>query len=60
MALKFAASIFHPSTKSSGPCSMRTIQQKVAPKKTINQAKRRNMVRSTGKRSKLRVLGLTF
>jgi hypothetical protein len=62
MALKFAASILHPSTKSSGPCSIRTIQQKLAPKKTINQAKRRNMVGSTGSGVSFRfwVLGFTF
>jgi hypothetical protein len=48
MALKFAASILHPSTKSSGPCSISTTQQKVAPRKTMDQAKRRKMVRSTG------------
>jgi hypothetical protein len=48
MALKFAASILHPSTKSSGPCSISTTQQKVAPRKTMDQAKSRKMVGSTG------------
>jgi hypothetical protein len=47
-ALKFVASILQPSTKSSGPCSIRTIQQNVATINRINQANSREAVRSMG------------
>src|SRR5258707_10733650 len=61
MPLKFAASILQPSTKSSGPCSIKTIQQKVAPRKTINHAKRRTKVGEHAlyvRGFRLKVLGL--
>ena len=60
MALKFAASILHPSKKSSGPCSISTTQQKVAPRKTIDQAKRRKIVGSTVNSLRLEVLSSMF